>query len=161
MVPNAELESSSEKKSQDALEREYVPEEVRTPRVERISSDDALAVKQQISFPRLRTKPKLTAPQKSAQVLEIESILEDELGPIFEALPSERRALFKSAGEDLANKLDRLIHKAKISAKTVFAMVRNWLILIPGVNRFFLEQEAKIMTDKILHMKKRIDQKSL
>jgi hypothetical protein len=30
----------------------------------------------------------------------------------------------------------------------------QWLKLLPGVNRFFLEQEAKIKTDRIIHLKK-------
>jgi hypothetical protein len=34
--------------------------------------------------------------------------------------------------------------------KKILALIRDWLKLIPGVNRFFLEQEAKIKTDKIL-----------
>jgi len=29
----------------------------------------------------------------------------------------------------------------------------NWLKLIPGVNKFFLEQEAKIKTDEVLKLK--------
>jgi hypothetical protein len=37
-----------------------------------------------------------------------------------------------------------------VSTKKIFVLIRAWLKIIPGVNRFFLEQEAKIKTDKIL-----------
>jgi len=34
----------------------------------------------------------------------------------------------------------------------------DWLKILPGVNKFFLEQEAKIKTDKILALKNKNNQ---
>jgi len=32
-------------------------------------------------------------------------------------------------------------------------LIKKWLLLIPGVNKYFLEQEAKIKADEIVKMK--------
>ena len=37
-------------------------------------------------------------------------------------------------------------------AKKIFQLILEWLKLLPGINRFFLEQEAKIKTDRIIHL---------
>jgi hypothetical protein len=34
-------------------------------------------------------------------------------------------------------------------------LIREWLLIIPGVNKYFLEQEAKIKTDKIQQLYER------
>ena len=36
----------------------------------------------------------------------------------------------------------------------IIDVIKKWLSIIPGINKFFLEQEAKIKTDKIMELKK-------
>ena len=43
--------------------------------------------------------------------------------------------------------------KAKLKVKKVVNLIKKWLTMIPGVNKFFLEQEAKIKTDEIVKLK--------
>ncbi len=81
---------------------------------------------------------------------EIEGILSEDLTDLYLAMPPEKQQLFKTKGEETASKVRELVRAAKINAKKIFQLIRDWLKIVPGVNRFFLEQEAKIKTDKIL-----------
>ena len=80
----------------------------------------------------------------------IDAILEDGLGEIFLNMPSLQQSAFKAEGENTVRKIDALLGKAKVKASKIFVLIKKWLSLIPGVNRFFLEQEAKIKTDRIM-----------
>ena len=55
-------------------------------------------------------------------------------------------------GEETANEISAMIRNFKVKVGKVLKLIRDWLHTIPGVNRFFLEQEAKIKTDNILEM---------
>jgi len=65
----------------------------------------------------------------------------------------EKQGEFKQKGEETAGKIRSMVETAKENARKIFDLIRDWLRVIPGVNRFFLEQEAKIKTDKILRLK--------
>lgn len=94
------------------------------------------------------------APATPAQIdrleEEIDDILEEDLKELYVAMPPDKQAEFRQKGEETRSKIRQLVSAAKVNAKKVFALIRGWLKIIPGVNRFFLEQEAKIKTDKIL-----------
>ena len=47
-----------------------------------------------------------------------------------------------------------MLKAAKVQVDKVFDLIKNWLGLIPGVNKYFLRQESKIKTDKLLKLKK-------
>lgn len=81
---------------------------------------------------------------------EIDDILEEDLKELYVAMPPDKQAEFRQKGEETRSRIRELVSSAKINAKKIFALIRAWLKIIPGVNRFFLEQEAKIKTDKIL-----------
>ncbi|MEW6610466.1 MAG: hypothetical protein AB1352_02465 [Patescibacteria group bacterium] len=89
-------------------------------------------------------------PVKSAQYQRIESILEEDLGDLYFQMDEAHRKLFKEEGEKAVREIDRLISAAKVTVARVLYLIRRWLMLIPGVNKFFLEQEAKIKTDKVM-----------
>ena len=91
-------------------------------------------------------------PQKDPELMRVERTLEDGLGDIYVAMPKAARQRFKLKGEAVAVTLRTMIASAKISAKKVLALIRDWLKMIPGVNRYFLEQEAKLKTDRILEL---------
>lgn len=81
---------------------------------------------------------------------DIEDILEEDLKDVVLAMSAEKQQEFIAKGEETAFKVRGLLEATKINTKKIFSLIRTWLRIIPGVNRFFLEQEAKIKTDKIL-----------
>ena len=72
---------------------------------------------------------------------------------IFKEMPPDKRQEFKIAGERTAREINNLLDQAKIKIKKIIGLIRRWLELIPGINKFFLEQEAKIKTDEIMKIK--------
>jgi len=91
----------------------------------------------------------MVAPQNQ-EFKKIESILEDGLGDMYLKMMPMEQEKFKIKGEETTNLIIRLMHQPKIKVKKVFELIKKWLKMIPGVNKFFLEQTAKIKTDKIL-----------
>ncbi|MBI4257304.1 hypothetical protein HY626_04595 [Candidatus Uhrbacteria bacterium] len=81
---------------------------------------------------------------------EIEDILEEDLKELYLTMSPDKQAEFCEKGEQTRSRIRQIVRSAKINAKKIFHLIRDWLKIIPGVNRFFLEQEAKIKTDKIL-----------
>lgn len=91
------------------------------------------------------------APPLDPEVVAIEQMLADDLGKVYEKMSPDLQKKFRAKGEEVARKIHTLIKRAHAHAKTILVLIRNWLRMIPGVNRFFLEQEAKIKTDNILN----------
>lgn len=89
---------------------------------------------------------------KDPIVEKIEKILEEDLGEVYVKMTPAEQKIFKEKGEVAASKIRILIQQVKIHIKDILNLVKKWLTFIPGVNKFFLEQEAKIKTDKILEM---------
>ncbi len=87
---------------------------------------------------------------KDATLIKVERVLEDNLSDIYFELPPPARAAFKAEGEKTASLIRTLIDTSKFTAKTVLDLVRKWLKLIPHVNKYFLQQESKIKTDRIM-----------
>jgi hypothetical protein len=86
---------------------------------------------------------------KDPVLVQIESVLEEDLTDLFLAMSPDFQARFKKVGEDTAQQIKALLEQTKVNFHKIFSLIKHWLKLIPGVNRFFLEQEAKIKTDKI------------
>ena len=84
----------------------------------------------------------------------VESILEDNLEDLFYSLDTKSQAEFKKKGEETTKEIIKLIESAKATVQKVFKLIRNWLASAPGVSKFFIEQEARIKTDKILDLNK-------
>lgn len=83
----------------------------------------------------------------------IEKILEADLGDRYLNMPPEKQREFRNAGEKTAKEINSLLDKAKIKIGKIISLIKKWLFIIPGVNKFFLEQEAKIKADKIIKIK--------
>lgn len=106
--------------------------------------------------PSLPAAPTVILP-KSQLHLAVEGILEEGLGDVYFKLPPEKREEFKKAGEVTSLKITQMLQHATWKIKEIFHLILKWLRIIPGVNKYFLEQEAKIKSDRILALKKRME----
>ncbi|MBI4714278.1 hypothetical protein HY771_03805 [Candidatus Uhrbacteria bacterium] len=113
--------------------------------------EEAIGKRQEIEVAQTKVTPVIPKPlDPIAQ--KIETILEEDLTDLYLSMPKETQEKFKVEGEKTLSKIMLIVHKTKINAKKIFLLIREWLKIIPGVNKFFLEQEAKIKTDKILRL---------
>ncbi|OGY43375.1 MAG: hypothetical protein A2729_04340 [Candidatus Buchananbacteria bacterium RIFCSPHIGHO2_01_FULL_39_14] len=106
------------------------------------------------AWPTDQAKPGVEASGKSQSLIQIEKILEEDLAETYFRLEPELRQKFKTKGEKTALKISELLGQAKVRVKNIFRLILDWLKLIPGVNKFFLIQEAKIKTDRIMKLRK-------
>lgn len=98
----------------------------------------------------VKTAP--VAPVKDKLLEEVENILEEDLKEIYFDLPPETQKKFHDKGEETAGKIRILLTQAKVQVSKILKLIREWLKIIPGVNRFFLEQEAKIKIDRLMFL---------
>lgn len=92
----------------------------------------------------------ILATAKSQLEKEIEDVLAEDLEGIYWELPEPERMIFKYKGEETASKIRLLLGETAIRMQEIFNLIIEWLKFLPGVSRFFIEQEAKIKTDKLL-----------
>ncbi|MDO8593098.1 MAG: hypothetical protein Q7R92_05035 [bacterium] len=85
---------------------------------------------------------------------QIENVLAKDLAEVYLSLPPEKQREFKRAGEETAGKINQLLARAKVKIGEIVKLIVKWLALIPGVNKYFLEQSAKIKADEIVKMNK-------
>ncbi len=83
----------------------------------------------------------------------IDSILAEGLDEVFLNLKPEKQKEFKEKGEETVKKINILLGQTKVKVKKIINLIRAWLKIIPGVNKFFLEQESKIKADRIVKIK--------
>ena len=84
---------------------------------------------------------------------EIDTILAEGLNEVFIKMNAAQQAEFKKTGEETVVKINKLLMETKVKVNKIVELIRKWLKLIPGVNKFFLEQEVKIKADKIIRLK--------
>lgn len=84
----------------------------------------------------------------------IDGILSEGLTDVFLKMDANKQKLFQAEGEKTVLKIKELLSHTRFKVKKVIELIRKWLKIIPGVNRYFLEQEAKIKADKIIKLKK-------
>ncbi|MSR85160.1 hypothetical protein EXS71_01845 [Candidatus Uhrbacteria bacterium] len=89
---------------------------------------------------------------KDDVTIEVEKILEQGLQQYFQTMPEPAQARFRQKGVEAADKIAGMVRSFHVTVKTVLRLIRDWLMTIPGVNKFFLEQEAKIKTDQIIEL---------
>ncbi len=88
------------------------------------------------------------SPQEE-EVRVIEQLLQEGLEETYWQLPPALQTKFREQGEKTAQKIERLLRHVHVNIMKILKLIRKWLSIIPNVNTFFLEQEAKIKTDKI------------
>lgn len=97
----------------------------------------------------------VAAAPKSDERKEIEELMSEGLSEVYQAMTPEQQAKFRAKGEEVATKIEVMMKTFSATAKKVVDLVREWLKLIPGVNKYFLEQESKLKTDHIIKMQRR------
>lgn len=97
-----------------------------------------------------KKKPFVIPQIKDEITVEIERVMEQDLREAFNALTPVQKQEFKIKGEETAWRIRELLKRTHVKVKSVFKLIFEWLKMLPGINRFFLEQEAKIKTDKII-----------
>lgn len=86
---------------------------------------------------------------RDAVQIEVEKILEKDLKLYYASLPADAKVKFKKKGEEAASEISKMVRSLKLEFKKALTLIRDWLLTIPGVNRFFLEQEAKLKVDLV------------
>ncbi|PIR12842.1 hypothetical protein COV49_03955 [Candidatus Falkowbacteria bacterium CG11_big_fil_rev_8_21_14_0_20_39_10] len=99
--------------------------------------------------------PAIIQAQHSQREKQIEKVLAQDLEEAYLNMPPAKQKEFKVKGEKTAQKINALLDKTKVKAKKIISLIKKWLSLIPGINKFFLEQETKIKVDEIMKMKDR------
>ncbi len=107
------------------------------------------------------TQDQVTALEKDQVTIEVEQILEKNLSEIYNSLPDDVKPVFKKKGEQTALAITDMVKRAAVKMSEVMRIVMDWLKIIPGVNRFYLEQEAKIKSDHIVALAEQIKQDRL
>lgn len=93
-------------------------------------------------------------PAASLFVQEVEQVMTEGLDETYRQLDASTQVRFKQAGEQTAQTIAGLLEETKVQARKVLELLVAWLRIIPGVNKFFLEQEAKIKADKLLALRR-------
>ncbi|MEK7665615.1 MAG: hypothetical protein AAB337_01905 [Patescibacteria group bacterium] len=101
----------------------------------------------------------MTSTASDPLTAEIEQVLSQDLDELYNELAPDKKERFKVEGEKVASLIRQMMKKGKLHTRKVLVLIRRWLGLIPGVNRFFLEQESKIKTDRILMIEEEEKQK--
>lgn len=122
-----------------------VQAEAPRPAPEKISEQVPIPVP--VSTPVVAVAPVV---EKDELTQEIEEVLSEDLGDLYKNLPSDKKQQFKEEGEKTAGLIRQMMAKGKLHGRKVLGLIVRWLRLIPGVNKFFLEQESKIKADKII-----------
>lgn len=100
-----------------------------------------------------KKKPSKIPQVKDEATVQIEKIMEEDLVDAFRELTPIQKQQFKIKGEETAWEIRKLLKATHVKIKKIFRLILEWLKMLPGINRFFLEQEAKIKTDKIIALK--------
>jgi len=149
----------------EPLEKQISPEIIATPGAgketappsaapERAASKETAPVGAPLPAPPSEPAP-VTPVIADPVVFSIEQILSENLSEHYQAMPPEVRAKFKQKGEETVGKLRQMVRGTVIRVKDVLKLIVAWLKIIPGANKYFLEQESKIKADKIIELHKR------
>ncbi len=101
-------------------------------------------------------------PQVQDEVaIKIEKILEIGIAEEYSKLSPIAKQEFKIKGEETTAKIRELLLSTHVKVKKIFYLIIEWLRILPGMNKFFIEQEAKIKTDLILELHKKQTEKDI
>jgi hypothetical protein len=102
------------------------------------------------SLPSIASVPEAAPGMKDPIMKGVEHVLEEGLAEVYKNMDPALQLKFNTEGNRVANLLAEMVRQTKVKSREVLELISKWLKMIPHVNRFFLEQEAKIKTDKII-----------
>lgn len=146
LIPSAETTLAEERK---AFESTLVEQEGFLEKPDEQTPDQTKAIETAIatSVPAAVAQPVVVP--KDEITIEVEKLLEEGLGEFYATLTPAAKVIFKQKGEIAAVEISTMVRSLNLQVKRALKLIRDWLLTIPGVNRFFLEQEAKIKVDLI------------
>jgi hypothetical protein len=150
----------------------YIRPEIKVPKVESVTNADfANATEQSLEKSPQRISeannvlpsldPNMTVQQATSginasdqQIIleKVEQVLAQDMDNIFLSLDVSQQIAFKKRGEETSRQIVKLLSKGAVPLKKIVNLIVAWLRIIPNINRFYLEQEAKIKADKIMKL---------
>lgn len=143
-VPAERVEVGAEGGAEQQVERREAPESAASQ--ERVA-ERTVAPSAAVST---SARPSSEVPMKDEISRGVEKILEADLGELYASLDPAAKEKFRERGETVAKEISTMVRTLKVRVSHVLRLIRDWLLMIPKVNKHFLEQEAKIKTDEIL-----------
>jgi N-acetyl-beta-hexosaminidase len=143
--------------TKEALEKEIAPEKetiTEEPEIKKEGFLDDTIENLKNTLKGTKTKPTQIPQVKDKITFQVEKIMEQGLEDAYKEMTPVQQQEFKIKGERTAIEIRAHLKTGKVKVKKIFKLILEWLKLLPGVNRFFLEQEAKIKSDKIISLKK-------
>ena len=139
-------------------ERATIPETTPLPEQQSLPTENIPHVQAQegllARFKQKKFKPSAIprTGQKDETTKKIETVMSEGLAQLYQQMPEFKRVEFKIKGEETARDIRTLFNKPKLHLKKLLKLLLAWLKIIPGVNRFFLEQEAKIKAERLIEL---------
>lgn len=99
--------------------------------------------------------PAARAVRKDPVLKDVEHVLEEGMEEIYRKMDPPHQRKFSKEGDRVAGVVSEMVRKAKVKSREVLKLITGWLRIIPHVNRYYLDQEAKLKTDKILELGER------
>jgi hypothetical protein len=96
----------------------------------------------------VHTGPSITSKQ-------VEEILSEGLEDSYRMMDPAMQSEFRRTGEVAAASIAQLLLSTKVQTKKIIDLIVAWLKIIPGINKFFIEQEAKIKTDRLMALNRK------
>ncbi len=158
-LPELEIHATPQEKTPaprpEAGRVEYAPvkETERKPEEKEGFIDDAIQGLKNALRQQKKKKPTAVPQVRDDITVKIEKIMEAGLEEAYKALDPIQQQEFKLKGEETAQTIRQMLKSAHVKVKKIFRLLLEWLKVLPGVNKFFLEQEAKIKADRIIGLK--------
>lgn len=144
-----EFEAPAQQEVGPSKEQESVAREAPTPEEELSGKVQALGG---IGKAAKDSQSQAPAVPKTHVRKEIESVLAEHINTMLAGMDEQQKTQFKMQANETASSIEGLVNTAKATAKKVIRLITDWLKLIPGVNMYYIEQEAKIKADRILEL---------
>lgn len=151
-------ETNQPKPDLEVAEHKQARQEMITHEKEVLKKKEEGFLDETISGLKEKLRKKKKAPKSIPQLrdemtIKIEHVMQEGLNDAYRELTPVQQQEFKIKGEKTALEIRQLLKRGHVKMKTIFKLLVEWLKLLPGVNRFFIEQEAKIKADKIVGFK--------
>ena len=136
VAPEQVQDLSLEKEQAQESKEAQKPREVEPQKVEDEKPQDA----PEVSVLKVAPDEPTQIPIKKDEILaDLEDILADDLTEIFLELPDDKKLAFKQKGEEVAQKIREMVHGGKFKIGKALSWIRDWLRMIPGVNKYFID----------------------